>query len=167
MKNPIFTRRFLRKELDKGTGGDWIIYNWCVQASSWKPVFLIRSDAVYQNLYGPCGVVVYIETKHLAVNSMLELDTMKIGIIKSGQNYEEAKSEVISYVHLTTTFWLVVPSSTSVSLQVLPEETREKGTILKLIFLVPIWAPRNLWDVPANMVMHGIVWVFHYIWLEV
>ena len=133
MKNPNFYKtiawlywRFLRKELDKGTGGDWIIYNWCVQASSWKPVFLIRSDAVYQNLYGPCGVVVYIETKHLAVNSMLELDTMKIGIIKSGQNYEEAKSEVISYVHLTTTFWLVVPSSTSVSLHVLPEETREK-----------------------------------------
>ena len=69
MKNPIFTRRFLRKELDKGTGGDWIIYNWCVQASSWKPVFQIRSDAVYQNLYRPCGVVVYIETKDLAVGA--------------------------------------------------------------------------------------------------
>ena len=41
---------------------------------------------------------VYIETL------LLELDTMEVGSIESGQNYEEAKSEVISYVHLTTTF---------------------------------------------------------------
>ena len=78
--------------------GGSLIYNWCVQASSSKPVFLIRSDAVYQNLYGPCGVGVYIETL------LLELDTMEVGSIESGQNYEEAKIKVICCVHLTTTF---------------------------------------------------------------